>query len=557
MKFSSGHVKNNIIVICNLIKRYFLQFPSIVLIPLNLFYFAVQSRWDPDSYHDGFIFASAVAASEGKLPNRDFFALYGPLGPEIYGFWLRITEPTLLQLRVLTMLLLTVISLLILQGTKNFFGNKTALLLSLVWTFGNPLILTPTTPWLNIMTSICLIGSMAILRNLHIRNNQAYFFVGILLSCGALIRIHLLGSIILLLILLFVHSWRNKTREFIPLLMTVSLSLIIIVIIMTNMNTLEDYLRQSVFYASHLRDGRSIRGMFNIKVPLLGFFIIASIGIISKLKMRLTNRWRPFLLIIWFSFLLLFIFAGLNRQLELPFVPKSSNLGDSAFIFLKNLPYWSLFFFTFVTLIFLPRVFLNKEGIRYQLRFLLAFSSIFQLYPSPHISHMWFIAPVLIIGVSPEIKKSIGDYKVIETANNYILIPSLVSLLIIFNLQLHTERIPFKSDILKGMSGSPELVQILDTTLLALKKYVIPGEIRFECPRGLFSVPEGEYIASDENYVTLIPPYKHEIIDTKQVFYCDIQNPKSSGLDLNNYKVLFQTKSNLAGRFNVLFEKNR
>ena len=51
----------------------------------ELGYFLIQSRWDPDPYHDGFVYVQALAANLGYIPNRDFMALYGPINPVIQG----------------------------------------------------------------------------------------------------------------------------------------------------------------------------------------------------------------------------------------------------------------------------------------------------------------------------------------------------------------------------------------------------------------------------------------------------------------------------------------
>ena len=65
---------------------------------IQITYFLIQSKWDPDPHHDGYVYAQALAASEGMVPNRDFFAMYGPLNPFLQGIWLNITNHNLISL---------------------------------------------------------------------------------------------------------------------------------------------------------------------------------------------------------------------------------------------------------------------------------------------------------------------------------------------------------------------------------------------------------------------------------------------------------------------------
>ena len=104
-----------------------------LIVLTQLSYFVIQAHRDPDPYHDGFAYTQALASSVGKIPNRDFLALYGPLNPFVQGLWLRFTTDSLLSLRIFTSILLTAIGLLIYLGTKKFLGKRSALLISFVW----------------------------------------------------------------------------------------------------------------------------------------------------------------------------------------------------------------------------------------------------------------------------------------------------------------------------------------------------------------------------------------------------------------------------------------
>ena len=80
---------------------------------LNLLILAPQARLDPDPHHDGVMFAAAVAVSEGKVPNRDVFAQYGPLAPVLHGQILKIFGNQLLNLRLATAVMLTITAVIL------------------------------------------------------------------------------------------------------------------------------------------------------------------------------------------------------------------------------------------------------------------------------------------------------------------------------------------------------------------------------------------------------------------------------------------------------------
>jgi hypothetical protein len=123
-------------------------------------------------------------------------------------------------------------------------------------------------------------------------------------------------------------------------------------------------------------------------------------------------------------------------------------------------------------------------------------------------------------------------------------------------MQLQSIRVPFESKVLVGMKGSPKNVRVLDENISKLNSYPLKNNVRFECTRGLFSVSDGKYNAKDENYVNLIPPFKHNRVKSDYVFYCDLESQMLSKLLANGYKLEFQTESNLDGMFNALFKLN-
>ena len=69
-------------------------------------------RLDVDPYHDGFIYPMALLVSQGGVPNKDFFSMYGPMAPFVQGIWLDVFGPSLLNLRIHGAILIVTISIL-------------------------------------------------------------------------------------------------------------------------------------------------------------------------------------------------------------------------------------------------------------------------------------------------------------------------------------------------------------------------------------------------------------------------------------------------------------
>lgn len=83
--------------------------------------FTYLSRFGVDPHHDGIMFGAALAASEGLVPFRDFFAMYGIPITVVQGAAFSIFEPTVLVLRgVSAVILAAAVSLFLTSWSINF-----------------------------------------------------------------------------------------------------------------------------------------------------------------------------------------------------------------------------------------------------------------------------------------------------------------------------------------------------------------------------------------------------------------------------------------------------
>lgn len=526
-------------------------------------YFLIQSRWDPDPYHDGFAYVQALASSQGKLPNRDFLAIYGPLNPVIQGIWLNLVNNSLLSLRIFTSIILCLTGLLIYVGIRKYFGNSISVLISLIWAIGNPLTTTPVLPWPNIILSLLLVISIFLISGNNHGKVKNYFYVAILVTLGIFVRNISIISLLLILFTIYLKR-ENRKKILISFISGVSITLLFLYLLMVRYQIWDDFYFQTIkygFYLSH--EGRNIRDIINFRIVLFGVLFILLCKMLRnfhiKFKKTTTIKMANFILITTLAFTILY-----SGTLQI-----NRNQNDSATLsfyhniklFIENISYMPLYFFVFsCILIFirniLPKFNLNSKGNFTVLA--IALSSVSQLYPGAHAARIWFSLPVLIIGTAPSINEYLGSKKMEYLAvSKYILIPTLISYLIVFNNQAHVPRIAYSNQVLAGMQGDARKVLPIDETLSNLEKFGQIGEIEFRCPIAIYSIAGKKYLSIDKYYVTLIPPLIHQQKLAKQIFFCDQNQPIGELFDDDSYRIVFMSAAEYphVNKVNFLIER--
>ena len=157
---------------------------------LNIF---LLPKLDVDTYHDGFIYPMAFLANEGGSPNLNFFSMYGPLGPILQGKWLEMFGVNLLSLRLHGAFLILVIGLLSFILMKQFVSNNLALLLITIWLIGNPLVVHPSLPWVDLYTSLILLITFSYVKiNEKKLGSWQFYLIGAILGFGVMAKINFL-----------------------------------------------------------------------------------------------------------------------------------------------------------------------------------------------------------------------------------------------------------------------------------------------------------------------------------------------------------------------------
>jgi len=522
----------------------------------------IQAHRDPDPYHDGFAYAQALASSIGKVPNRDFLALYGPLNPFIQGLWLRFTADSLLSLRIFTSILLTVTGLLIYLGANKFLGKLPALLASLVWAIGNPFTTTPTLPWPNILLTLFLISSIFMLRKAEDGKYFYLFISGIVLTLSILIRNVAIVSLIVVTFTILVVK-ENRLKKLIYLFLGIMLTAFISLIVMLKLDMWNEFYNQTIVYGFSLsHNERPIRGLINLRIFLYGAINVTIIYIIMKLQLRngKSAATKVLKIVILFGSLGLILLSGTMQLSRNQNTSASLNLVANSKLFLENLIFMPQYFIVFIAILILFKNTFIQKNIKNSslMPFAVSISSLSQLYPGAHPSRIWFVIPALVIGAAPEMENLIRVHKKnILKVTNFLFISTLISLLIVFYMQSQLFRLNYQNSVLIGMQGKKEIVIPVDKTFANIEKFAKKEKIEFRCVDGIYSVSGRSYLSIGNQYVVLIPPINHIQPNANQIFYCHVKKPYSDLFDSNKYEVIFENEAEFPylNSFNLLIEK--
>ena len=221
-----------------LISLFFVQFS----------YLAYIHSFEVDPHHDGIMFTAAVASHEGAVPNRDFFAQYGPIAPLLQGLWFDLTEPTLLSLKIFTSLVLSLIGCIIFLGLKTVLPPISSTLISLLWVITGPWGL----PWSSIISTLITLSCMLLIRHAFSTRKELHqvwslALVGVLLAIGCFTRIHtILIFAAIFLVILLKSIYFGSYRWLLFLSIGFSFALIFIASIMFHLGALNFYVEQCI-----------------------------------------------------------------------------------------------------------------------------------------------------------------------------------------------------------------------------------------------------------------------------------------------------------------------
>jgi hypothetical protein len=514
-------------------------------------------RLDPDPHHDGILYGAAVRVSNGGFPNRDVFAQYGPLIPELQGLWLRIFGPSLLNIRMQALIIFILCSIAIWFVAKKYFSSTAALVISSTWILALPSLL----PWPNIYTTLISIISLLILIDLpqrRLQTNPIRIMVSSsLIGIGTFGRIHLFAVFALVLVYFVISSVQRRKIMFWFFGYFGTVFTILVILFLNN--ALSEFATQSItwplkYYAGPDIDKSYIVGLF--WYPVIFFFLVLAIMFTRRLN-RITSS-VPFSIIVTTSiFLLLLLISKQDRVGDLTLTNPRILAIDSARNMLNSLNYTA----ALIMLVASVYLLFNLPKIKPDAAISVLYSAglLTQLYPLYDVNHLWLISPMLIIGLII----SFGDSRRFSTSikKSTVVVLSGLSIALVVQLLLFvsTPRVSFISPSLKGMFAPAKFAAQLDETMLELAEYASPASTVFECDNGIYAGSGGKYLAASPQFVNW-GPLNESLATDQKLFICGATSEAISQKINLGYEVLFRTplvyfgSDEVSGLWNVLFK---
>ena len=526
--------------------RQNLYAPALLFI-LELIILVPQSRFDPESHHDGVMFGAAIAVKDGLIPNRDVFAQYGPFTPLLQGYWLKLTGPHLINLRILSAILLSITGLLLYLILQKYFSTSLAFLSSLAWCITYPrYVLPPNLPWASIVSTLITLGAMYSLvdswKSIYTSSPRGknLFFAALLLTLGFSIRIQLAVTILLptLLILLNLMKIEKKCKVLISWGSGIAIGSLTTLSYLLQNSALVSYLNQVLIWPARfyvkpvdLSDpGQIIELALLLLFPF--FFIIFSF-MLQKLGKK-----RKSIILFWFTTCFITAFASLAKIEHKSYLNPSYLVTALSQEFFQMLGYASVSFIIGIFLILtLKGYFRNFSPIT-----LIAVASIIQLYPLHDALHLWWVTPIFLSAAAPILKEKLSNYRAAETPLKILMVGLLSSGLFLTAHYVNIERIDSKSLILSNMVGTRENILPMDEFISSVNAIPKSSKAIFECSDGLYAVADGSYLASDLNFYFAPIGLVNEYQDNDIIIRCRLS--KSELLEirsLGKFQILNQS----------------
>lgn len=530
--------------------------------------FIPRSRLDPNAIHDGIMYATAISFSDGGTPNKDAFNQYGPLNSVIHGYWLNLFGTSLLSLRILSALILSLSGVLIFALTRAKLGYGKSLMISLIWNLGPPIFLPSLLPWSSSISTLIVLFFLLSVKNFN--NNYAksrihMVIASCLLWLSIFVRIHMLLVVILVFIYLISVKLKNKKRADISLSFYggTLLAALLMIVYFRGTSSFSYFIDQTIkwpFFGiatrkSLLSTQQLIIFLASGVIPAVGFIGLYSIKFITKNKLKI-NGVILFLSILAVTVAAIFV---ANQQIT----PVSfKNPYFVLKIFSQNVPQVANFVFLLILINlliksgFLTGISLSQKNTYGELSLICSSGLLLQLYPSADQLHIWWITPVIIVAVvNYSAKNFMRSYLILKSKLATPVLSSLcLSLLIYQASDIAQKRIKFESKTLTGMYGMKPEAEFIDKTLVSLEGFQKTGQmIQLHCGEGIYAATSAGYLSNNLYFLELDGLKNSEINQTNYHFYCNLNSMQKQEFEQKAMKTVFSIKSD-DERYNLLVE---
>lgn len=466
-----------------------------------------QYRWNPDPHHDGIMYTAAIAVQDGLLPNKDFFAQYGPMTPFIQGLSLNFFGDSLTGLRFFTAFLLIATGAMLGYRALQILGMKFAILVFLIWSLTGPMGL----PWSSVISTFLL--TFVLFMSFSIKNRELilrpriFLITSQLLVLGILIRAHLIFVTVLVLVVLVTYRKYFPERLYLKWFVLTGLNLIVSMSFLYSTGVLQPYIEQSFVWAFKHYASPAITRTY---LSGLIWFLVVPMTVIILIKTftqlnHLSNKKRVLLLSTSF----------LAITSALVFVSHISRTNSDSLFDLKYFSFEllrrSLLATNYIPVMFafiifslhifkkLPRSIRLNEN--YYLVAAISIGTMTQLYPLFDPWHLWMVSPVFLVAaifVSAKMKLP----PKLDFGATSVLAVILAALTLNFVSNSISQTYHFESSVLRGMSSSREDAVFLDKTLIKMEKLANKeSEIVFLCGDGLYASANKHFLSRSFMFV--------------------------------------------------------
>ena len=510
--------------------------PLIFISIFEFVIFAIQAPFDLEPLHDGLAFAMATATANDLLPNRDFFAQYGPLSPFIFGSVLKVFGHYMLVLRIFTAILLTVTGCIFFLILKRFISVKSACLLSITWAVSSPLYINLNTdlPWASVVTTLFSISILYLLalikdKNLHFRSMKlCIFLISLILILSVLTRPQLLLTILFISFLFIFDKKNTELLEIRKLMISSLVSISVLLgILLVKLGIALPWFEQSFLWPvkEYLLSRTAVD---KSKLVDLSLYLLFPLYFFLYKIFEFYFKKTP-------KFYILFL-LGLPSIILITFI-QNIEVEHKSFL---NYRYLIVYFCQNIFLIFgysaaiaiLVQMFklLFKPETSYYEKFsiIIGLSALLQLYPIHDQLHLWWLTPVLIASVASKLN-TMEKYFLNSVVSRFQLLSSLLILGSLINIFIYvnSSRIAYESKLLSGMRGDEISVNVIDSTLIALNSLPTNSKIGFDCRASFYSVFDGTFNPELRKVGENWEPTNNMALDMNSydyIFVCWLQN---------------------------------
>lgn len=483
------------------------------------------ARFDPDPQHDGTQVGSAIGVAEGLHVHGEVFSQYGPISPWINGLLMSVFGHKLLVIRISTAVQLALIHYFIykicvvlgVRKSLTYTACTVWLLCCPVWAYQKWFF--QLWPWPSVTYMLlALAGTYLVLwyQKCGSIRHRSQIVAGILVGLAVMCRPNYGIPFVFLLVTFLVVQHVCISEFRLPYHFArgfvLALGFILTALVLTD--SLSAWIEQSIvgpasaflpqtlgwnfFYKLYIREQL-------ILVAFVALFVLS-----TRLKRRIVTLAIGFVVIVGSSrFFYDSILEPLKVALvggETEFLERVSNQLSTS-IALRS----SLFVSLVVAVIFVGSALRSLfTGDRAGLvRFFAVapviacwFGALSQLYPYPDLYHLWWTSPpLLILSVVGLNHVRWGAIRV--GAFLFLLIPTLVNVAKIRE-QIEISRVRWTGGVLDGMLIDKDFYPSFMSANQFLQQIGHPAD--FDCRDGLWSVFNGDYVASGLDYVNWATP---------------------------------------------------